>query len=397
MTRVILVAGKGGVGKTTVAAATGVAAAHRGYRTLVMSFDLAHSLSDSFDLHDALFSQYQGEPTAIKEQLEIQEIDVQEELERHWGDVYRYSATLMVGGGLEDVVAEEVAIMPGMEDIVALLTLNQHVQDGQYDLIVLDCPPTSDALRFVNFSSTLDWYARKRLKLDRKVCNLVRPMASMLTESVQQYIPDDTYFTCLQQLFERLDGVDQLLRDPARTSVRLVANPEKMVVRETQRAFMYFCMYGMITDAVVVNRLLPEGEGYFAEWAKSQSAYTQYIADYFEPVPVLRAPLLSHEVTGMSQLETFSQLLFEHQDPTDFFVQSPSYGFKKDHDEAYRLEIRLPSAPTDQIDITRHQEDFVVRLGTFKRNILLPRAIAALEVSDVVMDNDILSVHFTKE
>jgi arsenite/tail-anchored protein-transporting ATPase len=183
MVRILLVGGKGGVGKTTVAAASGLAAARQGYRTLVLSFDLAHSLSDSFDLQEDLFSTAKGQPIHIEENLDIQEIDVPEELERQWSEVYRYSAGLFAVGGLDEVVAEEVAIAPGMEDVVALIQLNEHVAQNRYDVIVLDCPPTSAALQFVSITSSIDWYVRKRLKNDRQLARLVRPLARRFSES----------------------------------------------------------------------------------------------------------------------------------------------------------------------------------------------------------------------
>nr|UYH37515.1 TRC40/GET3/ArsA family transport-energizing ATPase [Myxococcaceae bacterium MCy9487] len=396
MPRIILVSGKGGVGKTTVAAATGWAAAKKGHRTLVLSFDLAHSLSDSFDQEEQLFQQHKGLPRRVAENLDLQEIDVQEELERNWKDIYRYSAALMTGGGLDEVVAEEVAIMPGMEDMVALLHLNRYVTERRYDVIVLDCPPTSEALRFVSFSTTLDWYARKRLKTDQTLVKLLRPMASVLSETAKSYLPDDAYFTALQRLFERMGGIDQMLRDPKVTSVRLVTNPEKMVVRETQRAFMYFCMYGITTDSVVINRLLPQGDGYFAQWAQAQQAQSHDIKEYFSPVPVSSLPLLSNEVVGVAQLEKFSQLLYAERDPAEFFIDAPSYGFTKKPSGDYHLELQLPFVGKEQIDLSRKDEDLVIRVGTFKRNVLLPRAIIPLRTEGASMENGRLVVRFAK-
>ncbi len=397
MTRIILVSGKGGVGKTTVAASTGLAAAQRGHRTLVLSFDLAHSLSDSFDLDSALFSRSKGLPIRVNERLDIQEIDVQEEMERNWKDIYRHSAAILAGGGLDDVVAEEVAIMPGMEDVVALMELNRYVSERKYDVIVLDCPPTSEALRFVNITTTLDWYARKRLSADRKLAQVIRPMAKVLGTAAQQYLqylPEEGYFNALQNLFRRLEGVEALLRDPRVTTVRLVTNPEKMVVRETQRAFMYFCMYGVTIDSVVINRLLPEGDGYFEAWAKTQAQYSANIQDYFNPVPVSRLPFLSAEVVGLKQLEVFSQLLYGERDPAAFFVSLPAYGFNKESEGHYSLEMKLPFVSKEQIDVSRHNEDLVVRIGTFKRNIPLPRAVVSLDVVAAKMSQDLLTIRF---
>ncbi len=397
MVRILLVGGKGGVGKTTVAAASGLAAARQGYRTLVLSFDLAHSLSDSFDLQEDLFSTAKGQPIRIEENLDIQEIDVPEELERQWSEVYRYSAGLFAVGGLDEVVAEEVAIAPGMEDVVALIQLNEHVAQNRYDVIVLDCPPTSAALQFVSITSSIDWYVRKRLKNDRQLARLVRPLARRFSESASVSIPDDDFFGALQRLFDRLAGVDQLLHDPHVTTVRLVTNADKMVVRETQRAYMYFCMYDMTTDLIVINRLLPAGDGYFADWAKSQARYVDDIVAYFDPVPVVRLPLMANEVVGIERLIGFETQLFGGQDPTRFFVDTPAYGFAKDGLGRYRLELKLPFVPRDQIAVSRKNEDLVVRIGTFKRNILLPRAIIPLETAGATLDGQKVTVRFAKE
>lgn len=393
MTRVILIAGKGGVGKTTVAASTGLASARRGHRTLVLSFDLAHSLSDSFDLDESLFADGGGEPRQVAPNLSIQEIDVQAELERNWQDLFKLTATMMVGGGLEHALAEEVAIMPGMEDVVALLRLNEHINAGTYDVIVLDSPPTGEAIRFVSIISSLQWYVRKRLNMDRKVSGFLRPMAPILGEA-SQLIPDDNWFKSMLKLFNALEGVDDLLRDPKVTTVRLVTNPEKMVVRETQRAYMYFSLYGMTIDSVVINRLLPQDDPFFAEWAKTQVKFSQVITDYFAPVPVTALPYFSKEVVGLPQLELFSQKLFDSKDPADIQVHAPSYGLKKTGEGKYQIEIRMPHVPDAEIDIRRQQEDLVVSVGMFRRNILLPRKLVALRTAGAEIKGDKLIIKF---
>ncbi len=266
-----------------------------------------------------------------------------------------------------------------------------------YDVIVLDCPPTSEALQFLSFSSTVDWYARKRLKMDRQLLKLARPLTKVLSESTQELIPTDNYFAAVQDLFNNLEGVDQLLRDPATTSVRLVTNPEKMVVRETQRAFMYFCMYGMNTDAVILNRLLPVNDGYFAQRAQAQADYAENIRSYFDPVPVSTLSYFAEEVVGLAQLEVFAAQLYDGRDAAAFFMEMPSYGFRKEAEQQYCLELRLPFVPKNQIDLSRNGEDMVVRIGTFKRNILLPRAIVPLRTESTGMHGDTLVVRFVGE
>jgi len=392
----ILVSGKGGVGKTTVAAATGLAAARRGYRTLVMSLDLAHSLSDSFDLDATLFSEHKGLPVKINDKLDMQEMDAQEEMERDWQDLYKYTAGLLVGGGLNDVMAEEAAIMPGTENVIALVYLNRYFKEGKYDLIVLDCPPTGEALRFVSITSTIDWYVRKRLKKDRKMVGMIRPLASKVSENAATSLPQDSYFAALEKIFEKLQGVDEILRDPQITTVRLVTNAEKMVMRETQRAFMYFCLYGMTTDMVVINRLMPEREGYFQQWAKTQAAYSDQIRDYFDPVPVSRMPFLNNEVVGSSQLEAFAEMLYPDSDPAAIRLNVPAYKFIKDEGD-YFVEFNLPFVSKDQIDVSRNEDELVVRVGSFKRNILLPRVIMPLKIAGAKLDAGKLTIRFTKE
>ncbi len=245
MVRILLISGKGGVGKTTVAAATGLAAAKRGHRTLVISFDVAHSLSDAFDLDRSLFDQNKGLPTRVADHLDIQEIDVQEDVERYWGDVYRYLALMFTSTGLSTVAAEELAIIPGMEDVITLLYLNQYIIDNTYDALIVDCAPTGESLRFVSMPTTLEWYMRKIFGIERSVVRAARPVVKMLTDVP---LPDESYFAAIQRLFKRLEGIETVLIDPRTTTVRLVTNAEKMVVRETQRAYMYFTLYGMTTD-----------------------------------------------------------------------------------------------------------------------------------------------------
>jgi arsenite/tail-anchored protein-transporting ATPase len=390
MTRILLISGKGGVGKTTVAAATGIAAAKRGYRTLVMSLDLAHSLSDSFDVGRSLFDQNRGAPASVAHNLDVQEIDVQSEIERHWTDVHRYVTDILVNSGVRGVVAEEVAIIPGTEDIIALMYLNEYVEQNKYDLIVLDAPPTGESLRFVSIYATLEWYMRKRFQLDR---NLVKYAGPLIGRIADIPLPDDGYFNGIQQMFRRLDGVDALLRDPSVTTVRIVTNAEKMVVRESQRAFMYFSLYGMTTDQVVVNRLMPSTEGYFARWADQQGIYLDEIRAYFDPVPVSTLPMFPQEVVGAARLDEVADALYASLDPTATLLSSPPYSFEKDGD-SYTLRVSLPFAHRGDVDITRVEDNLILRVSSFKRHIPLPRSMLRLKTAGASMRDGHLVVRF---
>ncbi|WP_089935326.1 ArsA family ATPase [Candidatus Entotheonella palauensis] len=393
MPRIILVSGKGGTGKTTVASATGLATAKQGYRTLVISFDIAHSLSDAFDLERGLFDQNQGLPLRVTENLDLQEVDVQEDVERHWGDVYRYLATIFTSTGLSSVAAEELAIIPGMEDVVTLLYLNQYMVENTYDVLIVDCAPTGESLRFVSMPTTLEWYMRKIFGIERNVMRAARPIAKMLTDVP---LPDESYFAAIQRLFKRIEGIENILLDPETTTIRLVTNPEKMVVRETQRAYMYFGLYGMNTDQIIINRVFPEQAGVFSRLAARQTAYTAEIAEYFQPVPVTQLPLFEDEIIGMARLQEVGHALYGDEDPSQCYISSPSYTFKKDGQD-YLLEVVMPFVQKEEIDLTRQAEDLVIRVGNFKRHVPLPRSVVRLKTAGAKMDDGRLIVRFVNE
>ena len=270
--RIILYTGKGGVGKTTIAAATGIKLSDLGYKTIVISLDVAHSLRDAFDNHEKLVRQREEKQIQIKDNLWIQEINVQEAIVEYWNDVYGYIRSLLNRSGLDSLVAEEIAVFPGMEEICALLYINQYVREKSYDVIILDCAPTGESLRFVSIPTTLEWYMRHIFKLER---NLARVAGRVIEHVSSVPIPRDNYFQNIQDLFDKLEGIDSVLTDPEITTVRLVTNPEKIVIKETQRAFMYFCLYGLCIDAVIINRIFPDGvdAAYFEAWKQAQQHY----------------------------------------------------------------------------------------------------------------------------
>ena len=394
--RMILVSGKGGVGKTTVAAATALASARRGRKTLVMSFDMAHSLADSFDLSAELFSRDLGRPVTVEPNLDVLEIDLQTELRRQWGDTYKFLSGMLYGSAnLQGALADEVGIMPGMEDMIALGCLRAHEREGRYDLIVLDLPPTAEALGFVGFGSILEWYVRKRLPFDRRVCRLVRPIAVRLDREMEMFMPEDSHFDVIQRVAGELSELDAVLRDPTRTSIRLVTNPEKMVVLETKRAFMYFSLYGINIDAVVVNRLFPRDSQYFAARVSLQDSFVNEIRNDFYPVRVFTAPLLPSEVLGVDGLTRFASEVYADAAPDDIFSCERGYEVTKEADGGYRLEVPLPFVEKDQIQLTRSGQDLGIRVGTFKRTAVLPRHVAALETRGARVEGGRLVIQFS--
>ncbi len=303
--RIILFAGKGGVGKTSVAAATGIKTSQMGHKTIVMSLDVAHSLGDIFDVDRNLLDQNKGQPTEINPKLWIQELDIQEEIQRYWGDIHAYLSSLFNTAGLDDVLAEELAVLPGMEEISLLLYINQYVREGKFDVILLDCAPTGESLRFISIPTTLEWYMQKIFKVERKFAKYLRPVAKRITDIP---LPGDDYFQAIEDLFNKLKGVDKILGDPTLTTVRLVTNPEKVVLNETRRAFMYFCLYKMSIDAIIMNRMLPGNiqDTYFKDWMKGQQQHLEKAREYFSPVPVLPVNLFGGEVIGYRQSREIS-------------------------------------------------------------------------------------------
>ncbi len=267
--RILLYSGKGGVGKTSLAAATGIKLAQLGKKTLIMSVDPAHSLADSFDLESNLFHGQTSEPYKINDYLSIHEVNIQHEVKRHWAEISSYITGVLRTTGISGVEAEELAIFPGMEELSAMMYVNQYRNEGYYEVVVLDCAPTAESMRFVSMPTTLDWYMKHIFPFQRTMLKAVRPIANKMSPVE---LPSDKYFSNILDLFRKLEGIDVLLEDPQITSVRLVTNPEKMVLRETQRAFVYFSLHGLTVDSVLVNRVLPESvnDQFFAEWRQSQ-------------------------------------------------------------------------------------------------------------------------------
>ena len=393
--RIILYTGKGGVGKTTIAAATGIKLAELGYKTIVISLDAAHSLRDAFDNHEKLVHQREEKQIQIKDNLWIQEINVQEAIVEYWNDVYGYIRSLLNRSGLDSLVAEEIAVFPGMEEICALLYINQYVREKSYDVIILDCAPTGESLRFVSIPTTLEWYMSHIFKLERNLARVAGPIIERVS-SVP--IPRDNYFQNIQDLFDKLEGIDGVLTDPKITTVRLVTNPEKIVIKETQRAFMYFCLYGLCIDAVIINRIFPDGvdAAYFETWKRSQQHYIEEAMDYFSDVPIWKVNLFAEEIVGEQGLHRLADTLYSEINPADQFSKERPYQFQKMGD-AYQLSMRLPFLSKEEIGLTKHGDELIVTVGGFKRHIALPRTLSNKKTTGAKLTGDQLVINFEEE
>lgn len=388
--RIIFFAGKGGVGKTSIAAATGIRAAEMGYRTVVLSLDVAHSLSDIFDLDKSLVGLNKGKPIKVAQNLWIQELDIQEEIEKNWGDIYQYITLLLNTTGIDDVLAEELAILPGMEEVSLLLYINRYVLKKEFDVILLDCAPTGESLRFISIPTTLEWYIKKIFKMERALAKFAGP----IVERVYRVpIPGDDYFDAIAYLFERLQGVDKILVNPKITSVRLIANPEKIVLKETQRAFMYFCLYKMTIDGIFMNRILPESieDAYFKDWKASQKHYMEKARDYFSPIPIFPVTLFGQEILGYDRLRRLSEHLYHDRNPLDRFYKGKPYQLKKT-DGKYQLTLKLPFIDKDSVEINKVSDELIIRVGSFKKHLLLPRQVAAAKSEKAELRNQRLYI-----
>ena len=390
--RIIFFAGKGGVGKTSVAAATGIKAAEGGKRTLVMSLDVAHSLADIFDLKRSLIDKNRGKPIKVRNNLWIQELDIQEEIEKNWGDIHKYLSTLLNTTGLDEILAEELAILPGMEEVSLLLYINRYVRTKKFDVILLDCAPTGESLRFISIPTTLEWYIKKIFKMERTIARYARPVAKRLYDVP---LPGEDYFDAIEFLFNRLRGVDEILVDPEVTTVRLITNPEKIVLKETQRAFMYFSLYKMNTDAIIMNRVLPDSvnDAYFKDWRESQNEYIKKTEAYFSPIPFFFVNLFRGEILGQESLKSLADQMYGDKNPLDRFFYGEPYSLTKVNGK-YRLRIKLPFIKKKDVELNKISDELIVRVGSFKRHVLLPRQVAASKSVSAKLDGEHLFVHF---
>lgn len=390
--RIIMFAGKGGVGKTSIASATGIKSAANGHKTLIMSLDIAHSLSDVFDLDRDLMDRNSGMPVHVGDNLWIQEIDIQEEIHTNWGEVHQYIAMLFNTTGLNEVLAEELAILPGMEEVSSLLHINRYVKSKQFDVIILDCAPTGESLRFISIPTALEWYIGKIFNIQRRAVGIIRPVAKPFLDVP---LPEDSYFKALENLFQQVRGVDKVITDHKITTVRLVTNPEKIVLKETQRAFLFFSLYKMCIDAIIINRILPGDveENYFRGWKELQRKNIHLANEFFSPVPLFTVNLFQDEPLGIKKLAKLGEHIYGKRNPTQRFFTETPYDFNK-KDGGVILKVKLPFISKDEISLSKIAEDLIIRVGSFKKTVPLPQNVAAYNNISAKMENNYLNIIF---
>jgi len=384
-TRTILYTGKGGVGKTSVAACTARRCAGAGLRTLVISTDPAHSLSESLGVELA------GEPRPAGERLWGQEVKAQEEMERHWSGVQDWLGELFIERGVDRISAEELTVPPGMDELFSLLRLQAHDQSGEWDAIVVDCAPTGETLRLLSFPDVARWWIKKVFPMERQILAAARPLARSLLDIP---LPSQAVFADIQRLSQNLIAMNEILRDRRRCTIRLVMSPDKMVIGEAMRTFTYLNLYGYLTDAVVVNRIFPADVGdYFATWRQVQEEHLELVRSAFEPVPVLCAPYFDQEVIGPQMLDRLAEALFSEGDPARVLHDAITQELLLSDDQA-RLRLALPFARKGDITLKKIGLELVVGVEGQRRTIVLPAALAAFQPSGATFEDGSLEVTF---
>ena len=373
--RILLYSGKGGVGKTSLAAATAVRAADLGRRTLVLSTDSAHSLADALD------SEVGPSPTRVAPNLDALEVDVNKELSDHWGVIHEWLTRFMTVKGVDDAVAEEMAVLPGMEELFSL-----------YDVIIIDCAPTGETMRMLGVPEILNFYFARIFPIQRTVVRSVRPVAQRMTDIP---IPGDNVFAAVQKLYKQMEGMGPLLQDPKQSSIRLVLNPERMVIKESQRLHTYLSLFGFPVDCVIANRVLPReaSSPYFDKWLEIQAGHMKAARDAFEPLPVLTARLFDREMVGIDLLDELGRSVFGEADPTAVMYKERPIEVKKEG-KGYAMYIRLPFAEKEKIQVVARGEDLVVQVDNQRRHILLPRTLASRRLLGAAFSDQRLRVGF---
>jgi arsenite/tail-anchored protein-transporting ATPase len=382
--RIILYTGKGGVGKTSVAAATARRCAAAGLRTVVLSTDPAHSLSDSLE------SPLGGQPTEVAENLFGQEVQAQEEMERHWEGVQEWLGDLLAQRGVDRISAEELTVPPGMDELFSLLWIKRHHEEEAFDCVIVDCAPTGETLRLLSFPDVVTWWLEKVLPWERRLAPLARTLFDVP-------MPGEAVFDDVERLARNLVAMNGILRDRSRTSIRLVMNPERMVVKEAMRTFTYLNLYGYLTDAVVVNRVLPPdaATGYFAAWGESQREQLDLVRSAFAPLPILEAPFFDREVVGPEMLDLLAERVFGETEPAELLHHELEQELVTDNGRA-TLRVPLPFAERGELELKKIGLEVIVRVGGQKRTIVLPQSMSSYATSGARFEEGALRIFFEK-
>lgn len=389
MSRVLLFTGKGGVGKTTIAAATALRAADAGRRTLVLSTDAAHSLADSFD------RPLGHQPTALGDHLWGVQVDAQARMEESWAEIKAYLLEVFDWAGVDAVEAEELSVLPGLDEVFSLTDIRTFADSDEWDVVVVDCAPTAETIRLLSLPEVLSWYMHRVFPMGRQVNRMVGPVLSRVSRLP---IAGDHVFGATERFYARLEGVKEVLADPVRTSIRLVVNPERMVIAEARRTSTYLSLFGYNVDAVLANRLLPDtvADPWFDEWKGLQKQHLQEIDEGFAPLPVLRAELAAREIVGFDALRSFGDALYADVDPLAVLHEGTPMRISR-RDDSLVLELDLPFAHEGDLELGRRRDELLVRVGPYRRALLLPDSLRRRSVAAASLSGGTLRVVFGTE
>jgi arsenite-transporting ATPase len=384
--RIILFTGKGGVGKTTLSAATALLCAQKGYKTLVISTDAAHSLSDSFE------TQLSNQPKKITANLFGQEINALEQIEKNWGDIKSYLTNLFSSQGIDEIEAEEMSVFPGMEELFSLMEIRNYDKSSEYEAVIVDCAPTGDTLRLLSAPEITNWYLKHIFPIQRTAAKAVRPVASRILPFP---FPEDKVFGAMKKLTTQLAEMKDILSDSKKTSVRLVINPEKMVIKEAQRAFTFFNLFGYAVDLIIVNRVIPPiiKDAYFDKWKTIQSNYQQMIKECFSPIPIFSLELMDQEIMGKTLLSKIAKKIYGAKDPTSLFLSQKPITIQK-ADGGFDMLLNLPFQKRSDIDLIKNGDELIIKVGHFKRNIILPPTLINYSVESAKFETERLRICF---
>ncbi|MGP6240411.1 ArsA family ATPase [Cuniculiplasma sp. SKW4] len=373
MTRIILFTGKGGVGKTSVSAATGLLCAKEGKKTLIISTDPAHSLRDAFN------KEIGSEPKKLAENLYLQEISVTEAIKKYWEKLKLYLTSLMRSQGVEGIAAEEIATLPGFDEASELLYIRQYALEGTYDVIIMDTAPTGESLKLLSFPEAFSWYMERLFPISRKTAKIMRPLMKPL---LGLPIPDDTVFASIEDLYSQMRDVKDILSDSSKTTIRLVCNPDVMSFNETKRAYTYLLMYGYSVDALVINKIYSDDTGEFLlKWRKSQNQIIEEVEDAFGDIKIYKVPMSEEEPTGTKKLEIMGKTIYGRDKPWEILSNiEPPIEFEINGDKKY-VKMKVPFANKQNLELHNRGGELVVQIDNWRRVFFLPQTMANLNPS----------------
>ena len=384
--RIILYTGKGGVGKTSIAAATACKIASEGKKVLVMSTDQAHSLSDSFDI------KLGNEPLKISNNLYAMEIDTVIENENTWGNLKGYIEKLMVVKSKETIESEELLVFPGFEELLSLIKIKEIHDEGKYDVLIVDCAPTGETMSLLKFPDLFKWWMKKIFPIKRKGAKIAKPIVEA---TMKIPLPTDDTFDEIERLYSKIDELHLLMLDKDIVSIRIVTTPEKIVVKEAKRSFSYLHLFNYNVDGIIINKIFPQEslKGYFERWEKIQKESIQDINDSFKGIPIFKLELMDNELRKYEILKKVANEIYGEVKPEDVLFQDKVFTVKKD-ESGYKLSINMPFVDKDEMNLSQNGDEITISFKNERRNIVLPTKLQSKEIKSAKYDEGKLNIYF---